>query len=241
MQSLPSPNCDKRPDGTSIDTLVIHYTDLQTCQEALDILCNPEKKVSSHYLIDEDGSQYELVKPEFRAWHAGKSIWLGKENVNDFSIGIELANPGHSCGYREFPEAQMVSLIELCKKLTEEFPIESRNIIAHSDIAPSRKRDPGELFDWELLAKNGLGIWVNSGEEDEEIILQKGDRNDAVRDLQTGLARYGYGIVTDGKFEEQTEFVVQAFERHFGNSVNVTGKWTKRLDSTLEKLLTAIS
>lgn len=233
-----SPNFDQRPEGTKIDTIVLHYTGMKTGKDALERLCDPKYKVSSHYFIDEDGSTLELVQPKFRAWHAGKSIWRGRENVNDSSIGIEIVNPGHEFGYREFPKAQMDAVIALCKKLKKNFPIEDRNIIAHSDIAPARKQDPGELFDWKLLAKNSIGLWPDVTEENPRPLLKRDDKGQAVQELQENLARFGYGIVDDGIFEEHTEFVVQAFQRHFGQTKNINGVWDSGLESCLQKLLT---
>ena len=153
----PSPNFDERE--REIDMIVLHYTGMKTGEEALERLCDPEAKVSAHYLIEEDGRVFQLVDESKRAWHAGVSSWQGVENVNHNSIGIELVNPGHEWGYREFTKAQYDSLIPLCQKIKERHSIPDINIIGHEDVAPDRKQDPGELFDWKLLADNGLGIW----------------------------------------------------------------------------------
>lgn len=155
--SYPSPNFDERE--RTIDMIVLHYTGMKTAEEALERLCDFEAQVSAHYLIDEDGTVYQMVDEEKRAWHAGVSSWNGVENVNHNSIGIELVNPGHEWGYREFTQAQYDALIPLCQAIKARYNIPDENIVGHEDVAPTRKQDPGELFDWELLAKNGLGNW----------------------------------------------------------------------------------
>lgn len=152
----PSPNHDERTLPVTI--LVLHYTGMADAASAISRLTDPEAKVSSHYLIAEDGQVMRLVPEERRAWHAGKSSWRGVTDVNSASIGIELVNPGHELGYRPFPKAQMDALIPLISAITSRHPIEPANVVGHSDIAPQRKQDPGELFDWELLAKLGLAL-----------------------------------------------------------------------------------
>ena len=154
---LPSPNFDERE--RAIDMIVLHYTGMKTAQEALHRLRDPEAKVSAHYVIDEDGTIYQLVDEAKRAWHAGVSHWRGVDNVNHNSIGIEIVNPGHEWGYREFTQAQYAALIPLCQQIKARYNIPDENIVGHEDVAPNRKQDPGELFDWKLLADNGLGIW----------------------------------------------------------------------------------
>lgn len=153
----PSPNFNERP--CAIDAIIIHYTDMVSAEAALAWLTNPTSQVSAHYLIDEGGQIYQMVNQEHRAWHAGESYWQGRTNLNDCSIGIELANPGHSHGYTPFPEAQIDALIELCLEIQERWNIPGNRILGHSDIAPQRKQDPGHLFPWEKLAAAGLGIW----------------------------------------------------------------------------------
>jgi len=139
--------------------LVLHYTGMQSCEEALSRLCDGETKVSAHYLIDEDGTSYQLVEEARRAWHAGIASWCGISDVNGHSIGIELVNPGHEFGYRNFPEPQMQTLLALCTDILDRHAIAPRNVVGHSDVAPLRKQDPGELFDWQRLADAGIGSW----------------------------------------------------------------------------------
>ncbi len=157
-KQTPSPNWDERQLPVSM--VVLHYTGMQTGAEALVRLCDPEAKVSAHYFIDEDGTVTALVPEEKRAWHAGKSFWRGITDVNSASIGIELVNPGHEWGYRAFPKAQMEALLPLLADIVKRHSIAPVNVVGHSDVAPARKLDPGELFDWGLLARFKLALPV---------------------------------------------------------------------------------
>lgn len=233
-----SPNTDARPEATAVDTLILHYTGMKTVEDAIARMCDAESKVSAHYVVDEDGSVIRMVPEENRAWHAGLSYWRGRERLNDNSIGIEIVNPGHEFGYRAFPEAQIESVIVLCKDILARNPrITARNVIGHSDVAPSRKEDPGELFPWESLAANGIGLWA---EVPEGVtctpVAQLGDSGMHVEDFQQRLADYGYSIKIDGNFGAKTEFVVRAFQRHFDPD-NMTGIWTECSDAKLRMLL----
>ena len=154
-----SRNMNDRPAGVIIDMVVLHYTGMKTGKAALDRLCDPDAKVSAHYLIDEDGTAYRMVAEDRRAWHAGFSHWSGAININDRSIGIEIVNPGHEFGYRPFPEAQMEAVEELLAQIVARHRISPARVVGHSDIAPTRKQDPGELLDWKRLADKGLSIW----------------------------------------------------------------------------------
>ena len=159
MRDAPSPNQDERPPGTPIDTLVLHYTGMRSAADAIDRLRDPAARVSSHYVVEEDGLIWRLVPEGRRAWHAGVSHWRGHHTLNHRSVGIEIVNPGHEWGYRPFPALQMAAVCELCLGILGRHPIPSRNVVAHSDVAPERKEDPGELFDWQGLARNGVGLW----------------------------------------------------------------------------------
>jgi N-acetylmuramoyl-L-alanine amidase len=159
VRDLPSPNQDDRPAGTPVDMLILHYTGMRTGQEAIDRLRDPQAKVSSHYVVEEDGAIFRLVPEHRRAAHAGVSHWRGHAGLNARSIGIEIVNPGHEWGYRDFPALQMAALCELCLGVLARHPIPARNVVGHSDVAPDRKQDPGELFDWQGLARNGVGLW----------------------------------------------------------------------------------
>lgn len=192
----PSPNFDDRPPGQAIDMLVLHYTGMRTMDEALARLRDAEAKVSAHYLIDEDGAIHRLVAEDKRAWHAGVSSWRGQTDINARSIGIELVNPGHEFGYRPFPEAQMEALIALAHGILARHPILPCNVVAHADVAPSRKQDPGELFDWHRLAQAGIGVWPKT--------FSLGQAGHMV----PRLSHYGYDV-------SDADAAVLAFQRHF--------------------------
>ena len=159
MIARASANHGPRASGQAIDILLLHYTGMRSAQAALDRLCDPAAEVSAHYLVDEDGGVVALVDEARRAWHAGVARWAGAGDVNGRSIGIELANPGHEWGYRPFPTAQMAALAELARGVLARHPIPPAGVLAHSDVAPTRKLDPGELFDWAWLAERGIGLW----------------------------------------------------------------------------------
>ncbi|MDG2004667.1 MAG: N-acetylmuramoyl-L-alanine amidase [Novosphingobium sp.] len=155
-RTVASPNWDER--AAPVSMVVLHYTGMLTGDEALERLCDPEAKVSAHYMIDEGGMVTSLVPESKRAWHAGKSYWRGITDVNSASVGIELVNPGHEFGYRPFPEEQIDALLPLLADIIERHDIPRANVVGHSDIAPSRKQDPGELFDWPRLEQLGLAL-----------------------------------------------------------------------------------
>ncbi len=194
MIERPSPNCDERPAGVPLDMLVLHYTGMATAESALERLCAPGSKVSAHYFVDEDGAISRLVREDQRAWHAGASYWRGHEDINARSIGIELVNPGHEFGYRPFPETQVTALILLCSGILRRHSIPLRNVVGHCDVAPSRKQDPGELFDWQRLANAGIGLWPTPVAAE-------------MSETTTMLAEYGYRANEQG--------ALAAFQRHF--------------------------
>ena len=208
----PSPNFDARTAPP--DLLVLHYTGMQTGEEALARLRDPEARVSSHYLVEEDGRVFRLVPEERRAWHAGVSFWRGREAVNGASVGIEIVNPGHEWGYRPFPEAQMAAVIELVADIRTRWSIEDRDIVGHSDVAPNRKIDPGELFPWKRLAEAGHGLWAEVPPAPGNPIGE-GEEGAAVFALQAGLTRLGFNLPPSGKFDAETKTVVSAFQRHW--------------------------
>ncbi len=215
----PSPNHDTR-DESSISMLVLHYTGMQTGAAALARLSDPAAKVSSHYLVEEDGRVFQLVDESLRAWHAGVSSWDGVHGLNAVSVGVEIVNPGHEYGYRAFPDAQMAAVEALAKEIVARHGIVKNHVVGHSDIAPLRKDDPGELFDWHRLAAAGLCVPTPRVTFDTtEISLIKGDEGVAVALLQTGLQKIGYGISINGNFDELTEAVVRAFQRRFRQSL----------------------
>ena len=157
--SHPSPNHGPRPEGVPIDILLVHYTGMPTGAEALERLCDGQAQVSAHYLVEEDGTVFSLVPEDRRAWHAGAGYWQGERDINSRSVGVELVNPGHEWGYRPFPDAQMAAFAALARGIMDRHGILPHRVLAHSDVAPSRKEDPGELFDWRGLAAQGVGFW----------------------------------------------------------------------------------
>jgi N-acetylmuramoyl-L-alanine amidase len=207
MIDLPSPNQDDRP--CAVDMLILHYTGMQSAQAAIDRLRDPEARVSSHYVIDEDGTIYRLVPEARRAYHAGISFWRGRRALNDGSIGIEIVNPGHEWGYRSFPAAQMTAVSNLCGELLARHPIPARNVVGHSDVAPNRKQDPGELFPWRQLARQGIGLWPECNDAGRDACDETGARS-----VADGLARLGYdpGELTT---EPGLTWAVAAFQRHW--------------------------
>jgi N-acetylmuramoyl-L-alanine amidase len=208
----PSPNFDARTAPP--DMVVLHCTGMPTGEEALTRLRDPAAKVSAHYLIEEDGRTFALVPEERRAWHAGVSFWKGERNLNGVSIGVELVNPGHDWGYRAFPEAQITALLELLAGVRDRWEVTDARIIGHSDIAPDRKLDPGELFPWKRLAEAGFGLWAEPPPA-PGAPLKLGEDSTAVFALQAGLTRLGYDCAPSGRYDEATALTVTAFQRHW--------------------------
>jgi N-acetylmuramoyl-L-alanine amidase len=201
----PSPNCEPRPAKAAIDMLILHYTGMESAAAALMRMCDPAARVSAHYMIDEDGDVTRLVEEAMRAWHAGESWWRGVTNINDRSIGIELVNPGHEFDYRHFPELQMAALIDLCHDILSRHAIPPANVLGHSDVAPARKQDPGELFDWRRLADAGIGLWPSAvtagpGPADQAAALKM-------------LGRIGYQV--GGTGDQASKASVGAFQRRY--------------------------
>jgi N-acetylmuramoyl-L-alanine amidase len=203
----PSPNHEARPPGRPVDLIVLHYTGMITGRAALERLRDPSAKVSAHYLIETDGTVHRLVPEARRAWHAGVAAWAGESDINDRSIGIELVNPGHEFGYVPFPEAQMLRLIDLCRAILGRHPIPSHRVLGHSDVAPARKQDPGELFDWARLADAGLGLWP--------LPAPRPDPAPGIAWFQEMLATIGYEVPRHGRLDAATQAVLTAFQRHF--------------------------
>ncbi|MBM3618579.1 MAG: N-acetylmuramoyl-L-alanine amidase [Alphaproteobacteria bacterium] len=237
--SRPSPNHDSR-NGMAVDTLVIHFTGMRTAEEALERLTDPASKVSAHYTIDEDGTVYSHVAESERAWHAGVSHWRGRDGVNAFSIGIELVNPGTEFGYRAFPKSQMVALAELAQGILSRHAIPARNVVGHSDVAPTRKDDPGHLFDWPWLAQQGIGLWPDFPYRSISNInlLRLGDVGERVASLQRRLQDYGYKLPQSSEFCAETHAAAVAFQLHF-RPQEFSGIWDGDADARLDELLTA--
>lgn len=215
IANRPSPNFNERPQPATIDILVLHYTGMESGKAAIDRLCDPASKVSAHYVVEENGDVLRLVDEEMRAWHAGVASWAGINDVNGRSIGIEIVNGGHDFGSPAYPDIQMQAVERLSQEILSRHPIMPRSVVAHSDIAPERKADPGEWFDWARLARAGVGVWVDPVPVVDGPLLKLGDRGDPVSELQFQLANYGYGIEVLGVYDVKTEAVVRAFQRHF--------------------------
>jgi N-acetylmuramoyl-L-alanine amidase len=212
----PSPNFDHR--RAPPDAIILHYTGMQTGEAALQRMCDPASRVAAHYMVEEDGRVFRLVAEERRAWHAGLSYWRGERDLNASSIGIEIVNPGHDWGYRPFPDDQIEAVIGLLDAIRGRWQVPDSRILGHSDVAPTRKIDPGELFPWKRLAEAGHGLWYEP--EPERIAalgapLSIGDEGAGVFVLQAGLHRLGFEPEPSGVYGEATATVVTAFQRHW--------------------------
>lgn len=210
----PSPNFGERKGGGA-DMIILHYTAMETGQAAEDWLCHPVSEVSSHYLVNEDGSVVQMVREADRAWHAGKSSWKGEGDINSLSIGIEIANPGPLAGSPPFEPEQIEAVAALCADIIERRRIRPERVLGHSDVAPGRKIDPGEKFPWNVLHARGIGHLVVPSPIRGGRFLSQGDRGQPVEALQSMLALYGYCIAISGEYDAETETVVAAFQRHF--------------------------
>lgn len=221
IEDLPSPNQDDRPAGLPIDILVLHYTGMRTAREAIDRLRDPASRVSSHYVVDEDGATYRLVAEARRAFHAGVSYWRGATELNARSIGIEIVNPGHEWGYRAFPDRQMAAVRDLSLAILARHPIPARNVVAHSDVAPTRKQDPGEKFDFRGLAASGVGLWPEAtpGAANTDPVTDPPTR----AELRHCLADIGYNVASEGPPDAALSAVLRAFQRHW-RAEAVTGE-----------------
>ena len=236
---VPSPNHGERRGVALPDMLLLHYTGMADAEVALKRLCQDDGEVSAHYFVFEDGRLLQLVAEAQRAWHAGEASWAGESDINSCSIGVEIVNPGHGLGYPDFPAAQIDTVIALACDILARHAIAPDRVLAHSDVAPLRKLDPGEKFPWGRLAAAGIGHWTWP----EPIVagapaLGPGDSGAEVRALQQAFASYGYGLELSGHYDAVTEAVVTAFQRHF-RPARVDGTADASTRATLAKLLTA--
>jgi N-acetylmuramoyl-L-alanine amidase len=221
----PSPNHGERRGFAAPDMLLLHYTGMQNSEAALRRLCEESSEVSCHYLVFEDGKIVQLVPESRRAWHAGESFWDGESDINSRSIGIEICNPGHDYGYPDFPKKQIESVIALCNDIVQRRKIRADRVLAHSDIAPDRKQDPGEKFPWDELHRHGIGHWVKPEKIADENGFRVGDHSGEIAAVQKQFREYGYKIVPTGTFDDTTKNIVLAFQRHFR---------PKRIDGVLD-------
>ena len=211
-----SPNHGERKLGGKPDMIVLHYTGMADAEAAVAKLCSPASEVSAHYVVMEDGYIIQCVPEVRRAWHAGSAVWEGESDINSCSIGIEIANPGHSHGYPDFPKRQIAAVTALCRSIFTRYRIPAWRVLGHSDVAPARKQDPGEKFPWRTLRDAGIGLWVKPA----PIVggtptFMFGENDPAITEVQMLLAKYGYDIPASGSFDSDTRHVVAAFQRHF--------------------------
>jgi N-acetylmuramoyl-L-alanine amidase len=233
----PSPNHGERKDGQRPNMILLHYTGMPNAQEALDLLYAPGGDVSAHYFVFEDGRIVQLVKESRRAWHAGVSFWAGETDINSCSIGIEIANPGHDHGYLDFPKRQVAAVTALCRSILTRHTVPPIRVLAHSDVAPARKQDPGEKFPWRTLHDSGIGHWVKPAPITEgDLVLTLGDRGDAVAAIQELLGKYGYNVPVHGNYDSATHAAVAAFQRHF-RPARIDGATDQSTRVTLRDLL----
>jgi len=230
----PSPNIEPRRIGATPTILLMHYTGFVDAPQAIDWLARPESKVSCHYVIDETGKITQMVSEAHRAWHAGESCWHGERDINSASIGIEIQNPGHDRGYPDFPQRQMQAVTALSRDIIARHSIQPTGVLAHSDIAPHRKMDPGEKFDWPGLARDGVGHWVAPTPLCDGGMLVAAD----IQRMQQMLNTYGYDCPTTGVFDRRTELVTTAFQRHF-RPARVDGVIDESSLATLANLIAA--
>lgn len=235
----PSPNFEPRRDRTRPDMLILHYTGMMNAQRAIAWLADPVSKVSCHYVVDEAGHITQMVGERDRAWHAGVGYWAGETDINSASIGIEIQNPGHDLGYPEFGAAQMAAVAALCRDIVVRNQIPATRVLAHSDVSPGRKIDPGEKFDWRGLHANGIGHWVDPAPVDDgDDGLGTGVTDAAVTRATGLLARYGYGITPSDALDIPGAKVVRAFQLHF-RPARPDGRLDRSTLETLEALVAA--
>lgn len=219
-------NYNDRPLGVDPYMILLHYTGMESMEAAKDRLSDPQSPVSAHYLVDEDGRVFDLVSEDKRAWHAGLSYWRGETDINSASIGVEIVNPGHEHGYRSFPDVQMRSVLTLCQEIQGRHSIDC--VLAHSDVAPERKIDPGELFDWRYFADHGVGLWPNPTDEhlEEAKVVSKNDF-----EAEKLFVKYGYNPMT------AYVDIVSAFHRHYYQERFEEGCETQINTQTIARLL----
>ncbi|MDR3496793.1 MAG: N-acetylmuramoyl-L-alanine amidase [Ancalomicrobiaceae bacterium] len=261
----PSPNYGKRRGshaGVRPSLVVLHYTGmpagrgLSAAERAIRWLTDPRSEVSSHYVVDEDGGIVQLVPEGQRAWHAGLGAWRGEPDINSASIGIEIVNPGHFWnmsaapdlksgeavevhpGYQPFPDVQIAAVARLVADIVARNGMAPESVLAHSDIAPARKSDPGEKFPWARLADQGLGLWIEPAPIEGDAGLQPGTEGQPISALQSMLALFGFDLAVTGVYDAATEAVVTAFQRHW-RPEKVDGRADRSTTATLVRLLRA--
>jgi N-acetylmuramoyl-L-alanine amidase len=240
VTEMPSPNHGVRIGVERPDILLLHYTGMPDADGALQRLCDPASQVSAHYVVLEAGGIIRCVPENRRAWHAGVARWMGIDDINSHAVGIEIVNPGHDGGYPDFPEAQIAAVIALADDIVRRQPIAAARVLAHSDVAPLRKRDPGEKFPWDRLHAAGIGHWVAPAPLTDGPQLAPGASGPTVALLQENLSRYGYSVDITSIYDERTAAVVAAFQRHF-RPAQVDGVADISTINTLNKILAALA
>jgi N-acetylmuramoyl-L-alanine amidase len=236
----PSPNIGDRNIGLKPGILIMHYTGMASAEKAIDWLARPESRVSCHYVVGEDGRITQMVPESKRAWHAGVSYWHGETDINSASIGIEIQNPGHEDGYTPFPDVQMRAVRDLSRGIIARHGIRPEAVLAHSDIAPGRKIDPGEKFDWAWLAQAGIGHWVAPvPARGDDLGLDVGPHTPDTHLMRRLLARYGYETATSTTFDAKLQTIVRAFQRHF-RPARVDGRIDASTLLTMQRLIAAL-
>ncbi|AQS42163.1 MAG: Peptidoglycan binding protein [Candidatus Tokpelaia hoelldobleri] len=235
----PSPNYGARRGTGGITMLIMHYTGMESAEAAEQHLQSPESMVSAHYVVREDGAVVQMVAESARAWHAGESFWQGERDINSRSIGIEVVNAGPLRDFPAFPHVQIAALVRLSADIIARHGIGARHVLAHSDIAPMRKIDPGEKFPWDELALAGIGHFVPPQPVSGGRFMARGESGRPVEALQSMLSLYGYGLEISGIFDEMTESVIRAFQRHF-RPMRVDGVADASTIATLHHLLAAL-
>lgn len=236
----PSPNHEPRRGRAAPSILLLHYTGVASAALAIEWLATPASRVSCHYVIDEAGHITQMVPEAMRAWHAGEGAWAGDRDINSRSIGIEIHNVGHARGYPPFPDAQIGAVLALARDIVARHGIAPECVLAHSDVAPARKTDPGEKFPWDRLAAAGVGHWVTPAPLDtSDAGFAVGQQAPQVAEMRALLAAYGYGIAPGPAFDAATEAVVRAFQRHF-RPARVDGRIDRSTLATLRSLHAAL-
>jgi len=237
---VPAVNAEPRRGEMRPNLLVLHYTGMGSAEGAVRWLACAESRVSCHYVVDEAGAITQLVPEHMRAWHAGVSVWRGERDINSASIGIEIQNPGHEHGYPDFPAAQMKGVAALSRDIVRRYGMNSWDVLAHSDVAPARKIDPGEKFDWRLMHAAGVGHWVEPVAADaSDFGFGEGHAGGDVLAVQESLAAYGYGVEPTGILDQATAFVLRAFQLHF-RPARVDGRLDRSTRETLARVLAAV-
>jgi N-acetylmuramoyl-L-alanine amidase len=238
---VPSPNVEPRKEGLGPSILLLHYTGLPSVEKAIEVLSRPDCKVSCHYVVDVDGRIIQMVAERDRAWHAGVAFWAGERDINSASIGIEIQNPGHLNGYPDFPEPQMQAVRALARDIAARRAIRPERVLAHSDVAPGRKIDPGEKFDWRSLAEEGIGHWVPPAALDaDDEGAGAGAHGPTVLEARALLAGYGYRLQPHGSVDDDMQSVVRAFQLHF-RPMRADGRLDRSTLDTLSRLVASLS